>query len=315
MEKPKLLVIVGPTASGKTGLSIELAKRFNGEVISADSRQVYRGLDIGSAKVTKEEMAGVPHHLLDVADPKKVYTAADFKQDASAALEDILSRGKLPIICGGTFFYIDTLLGKVSIPEVEPDEELRAELEAKDATELFAILKELDPERANNIEKENPRRLVRAIEVAKQLGSVPALTVEEPKYEVLTIGLKVDMTTHGSTLKQRLVERMDQGLIKEVETLLQSGVSHERLESLGLEYRYTSRYLRHLIDMETLIEEITNKSRQFAKRQLTWLKRDQTILWFDKKDSKIDEVVENFLKSWFCNWINITLADSAGPIV
>lgn len=315
MEKPKLLVIVGPTASGKTGLSIELAKRFNGEVISADSRQVYRGLDIGSAKVTKEEMAGVPHHLLDVANPKEVYTAADFKQDASAALEDILSRGKLPIICGGTFFYIDTLLGKVSIPEVEPDEELRAELEAKDATELFAILKELDPERANNIEKENPRRLVRAIEVAKQLGSVPALTVEEPKYEVLTIGLKVDMTTHGSTLKQRLVERMDQGLIKEVETLLQSGVSHERLESLGLEYRYTSRYLRHLIDMETLIEEITNKSRQFAKRQLTWLKRDQTILWFDKKDSKIDEVVENFLKSWFCNWINITLADSAGPIV
>jgi len=133
VTKSKIIVIVGPTASGKTGLAIELAKKFDGEVISADSRQVYRGLDIGSAKVTPKETDGVPHHLLDVADPKEVYTAADFKRDALLAIDDIIARGKLPIICGGTFFYIDALLGKTSLPDVEPDEELRAELEEKRA--------------------------------------------------------------------------------------------------------------------------------------------------------------------------------------
>ncbi len=128
MSKPKIVVVVGPTASGKTGLAIELAKKFDGEVVSADSRQVYRGMDIGTAKVTEEEMDGIPHHLLDVADPTDVYTAADFKRDAEAAVAGILARGKLPIVAGGTFFYIDTLLGRVRLPEVMPDEALRAEL-------------------------------------------------------------------------------------------------------------------------------------------------------------------------------------------
>jgi tRNA dimethylallyltransferase len=296
VNKPKILVIVGPTASGKTSLSIELAKRFNGEVVSADSRQVYRGLDIGSAKVTEVEMDGIRHHLLDVADPKDIYNASDFKRDASAAVSDILARSKLPIICGGTFFYIDALLGKVSLPEVEPNEELRAELEEKSAAELLTILEKLDPFRASTVEQGNPRRLVRAIEIAKALGHVPATETTESPYEVLTIGLTVDMNTHGDNIKKRLIERFDAGMINEVKRLLESGVSHERLDKLGLEYRYVSRHLRGLLNYEEMIEELSIKSRQFAKRQLTWLKRDDSIQWFKRGDEEVFREVEGFLE-------------------
>jgi tRNA dimethylallyltransferase len=295
VNKSKILVIVGPTASGKTSLSIKLAKRFNGEVVSADSRQVYKGLDIGSAKVTEIEMDGVRHHLLDVADPKEVYTAADFKRDAEVAVDDILARGKLPIICGGTFFYIDALLGKVTLPEVEPNEELRAELEEKSAAELLSILERLDPIRASTIERENPRRLIRAIEIAKALGQVPIIETIDSPYEVLTIGLSVDMDTHGDIIKARLIERFEAGMINEVNGLLGSGVTHERLEKFGLEYRYVSRYLRGLLNYEEMIAELTIKSRQFAKRQLTWLKRDNLIRWFKKGDVEVFEEVKRFL--------------------
>lgn len=297
MSKPKILIIVGPTASGKTGLAIELAKQFDGEVISADSRQVYKGLDIGSAKVTKEEMDGVPHHLLDVADPKDVYTAADFKRDAAIAIDDILARGKLPIICGGTFFYIDALLGKVSLPEVEPDMVLRAELEEKSAAELLDILEKLDPERAAHVEKENPRRLVRAIEIARAFGYVPEVQITDCPYQVLTIGLMVDMETHGDVLRSRIVERLDAGMTEEVERLVAAGVTHERLEKFGLEYRYLSRYLRGLLPFDDMVNELTTKSRQFAKRQLTWLKRDTSILWFHRNDPAIVAAVSEFWES------------------
>ncbi|PIR86182.1 tRNA (adenosine(37)-N6)-dimethylallyltransferase MiaA, partial [Candidatus Kaiserbacteria bacterium CG10_big_fil_rev_8_21_14_0_10_44_10] len=236
-NKPKILVIVGPTASGKTSLSIELAKQFNGEVVSADSRQVYRGLDIGSAKVTKEEMDGVPHHLIDVAYPKNTYNASDFKSDAEVAISDILSRGKLPIICGGTFFYIDALLNKVSLPEVKPDEILRAKLEEKSADELFTILEKLDPVRAGNIEKDNKRRLVRAIEIATTLGTVPPPQTVDSPYDVLTVGLEVDMQTHGDILKARILERLEIGMVEEVEGLVEAGGTHEKLDNFGLEYR------------------------------------------------------------------------------
>lgn len=295
VNKPKVVVIAGPTASGKTGIAIELAKRFNGEVISADSRQVYKGMDIGTAKVTTEEMDGVPHHLLDVANPNDTYTAADFKKDGTKAIDDILSRNKLPIIAGGTFLYIDILLGKTELPNTPPNKALRTKLENKKTTELLTILEELDPERAANIDQENPRRLIRAIEVATALGKVPVNKTKESKYNTLTIALSVDMDSHRDTLRQRVIERVDDGMVSEVEELLESGVTHDRLEDLGLEYRYTSRYLRHLIDKDKLVEEITNKSRQYAKRQLTWLKSDDTIQWHKKDDTKIFTEVEKFL--------------------
>ena len=288
------MVIVGPTASGKTSLSIELAKKFNGEVVSADSRQVYRGLDIGSAKVTKEEMSGVPHHLLDIVEPTEVYTAADFKRDAELAMSEIISRNKLPIICGGTFFYIDSLLGKVTLPEVEPNEKLRGELEEKSAAELIRILENLAPQRAKSIEKHNTRRLIRAIEIAKTLGYVPEQQITDCPYEVLTIGLQVDMETHGDLLRTRILERIKLGMVEEVQKLLEEGVSHERLERFGLEYRYVSRYLRGLMKKDEMIEELTVKSRQFAKRQLSWLKREPSIKWFERDDKNIPIMVRDF---------------------
>lgn len=294
MQKPKVLVIVGPTASGKTGLSVSLAKKFDGEVISADSRQVYRGMDIGTAKVSKEEMQDVPHHLLDVASPNEVYTALDFARDAKTAIEDIRSREKLPIIAGGTFFYIDVLLGKISVPEVEPNLSLRAELEEKTTDELLKILEKIDPEKYQTIESKNRRRVIRAIEVAKKLGKVPSTKVSNPDYDVLTLGLIVDFDQHKDVIKKRLLERLEAGMLEEVEELLKSGVTHERLESFGLEYRYASRYLRNLMTYDEMIDEITNKSRQFAKRQMTWLKRDQSIKWFTPKDPHILKEVEEF---------------------
>src|SRR3989344_2993718 len=163
--KQKVLIIVGPTSSGKSALAVELARRFNGEVISADSRQVYKGLDIGTGKVTKREMRGVRHHLLDVASPKRVFTAHDFAERARAAIEDIASRGKLPVIAGGAGFYIDAFVGRIVLPEAPANAALRARLETKTAARLFALLKKKDPRRAKTIEPRNKRRLIRALEI------------------------------------------------------------------------------------------------------------------------------------------------------
>ena len=295
-QKQPLIIIVGPTASGKTSLSIKIAKEFNGEVISADSRQVYHGLDLGSGKVTPAEMDGISHHLLDVADPTTVYTAADFKRDATAAIVDITNRSHLPIIAGGTFFYIDTLLGTMSIPAVPPDEELRAELETKTTTELFALLLNLDPVRARTIDKDNPRRLVRAIEVASALGSVPTHTETESPYRTLKIGIEIAKDALHHNIHIRLLERLEAGMMREVEGLLKSGVTHERLESFGLEYRYLSRYLRGLITYDHMVTELETKIRQFAKRQLTWLKRDTSITWVDPKNThSVFDLTRTFL--------------------
>ncbi len=290
MEQKPLIIIVGPTASGKTSLSIEIAKRLGGEVISADSRQVYRGLDLGSGKVIPEEMQGVPHHLLDIADPMTVYNASDFVRDAKVAIDEIATRQHLPIIAGGTFYYIDSLLGRVSLPAVEPNDELRKELESLSTEELYSRLLALDPERAATIDKANPRRLVRAIEVATTLGYVPVASSSSSPYRPYTIGITIDKETLHKNIYARIINRLEQGMVAEVEGLVANGVTHERLEGLGLEYRYISRYLRGLLTYETMIDELATKTRQFAKRQNTWLKRDPSIIWVNP--AEIDTVVE-----------------------
>ncbi len=291
----KVLVIVGPTASGKTSLAIALAKQFYGEVISADSRQVYRGIDLLSGKVTEGEMDGVPHHLLDVAGPMDVYSASDFKRDAAAAITKISSAGHLPIIAGGTFLYIDTLLGRISLPQVAPNPTLRDELEQEPPTALLARLAVLDPERAAAIDPANPRRIIRAIEVATALGSVPPSVTTEP-YNALTIGIDIAPDVLKENIAVRIKERMEGGMLAEVEALLAAGVTHERLESLGLECRYLSRHLRGELSLETALTELEIKTRQFAKRQRTWLKRDRNIHWFKKDDlTPILNTVHDFL--------------------
>jgi tRNA dimethylallyltransferase len=294
--KPKIIAIVGPTASGKTGLSIAVAERFQGEIISADSRQVYRGLDIGSGKVTPSEMNGISHHLLDIADPMTIYTASDFKRDGEAALRDIFSRHRLPIIAGGTFMYLDTLLSRISLPEVPPNPELRAELELLDTAALLEKLHSLDSARAETIDPDNPRRLIRAIEIAIALGHVPKIQRESP-YHVLTIGISLPQTELKQRIHDRLMSRLEAGMVAEVESLLAHGVTHERLEDLGLEYRYLSRYLRGEVKYEPMVAELETKIGQFAKRQMTWLKRDQSIKWFHPSEqTAIFSTVRDFLE-------------------
>jgi tRNA dimethylallyltransferase len=296
MSPIPVLVIVGPTASGKTSLSIKLAQTFCGEVISADSRQVYRGLDIGSGKVTPSEMAGVPHHLLDIADPETVYSASDFKRDASKTAQAITGRGHLPVVVGGTFFYVDTLLGNISFPQVPPNDELRNELETLSVEELYTRLQALDPNRAATIDKDNSRRLVRAIEIATALGAVPVPTPTDSPYRSLKLGILIDRETLHTNIHNRLLARLNDGMVAEVETLLARGVPHERLESFGLEYRYISRFLQGQLTYDDMVTELETKIRQFAKRQYTWLKRDTDIHWVLPHDiDSIERLVTDFL--------------------
>ncbi len=296
MTKPKVLVIVGPTASGKTSLSIELAKQRDGEVISADSRQVYRGLDLGTGKVTTEEMQGIPHHLLDVADPKQVYTVHEYVEAGRTAIKSIIERNHLPIIVGGSFFYVDALLGRVTLPPVPPNETLRKELDTVTTEELFKNLQERDPRRAQEIDKDNRPRLIRAIEISAALGAVP-LPYTEPHYDALTIGIAIEKEALHKNIHERLITRMEAGMLEEVKQLHAHGLSYDRLESLGLEYRYLAQHLRGELPYCEMLTVLETKIRQFAKRQMTWLKRDSEIIWMDTSDKTgIMNLVQEFLE-------------------
>ncbi len=300
--KPKLLVILGPTAVGKSGLAVELALKFNGEVISADSRQVYTGLDIGTGKITTEEMRGIPHHLLDVADPRERFTAIDWKQQAEKAIADIAARGKLPIICGGTGFYISTLIDNLGFPDVEADTEEQKKLEAMSVDDLFLELKKVDPNRGATIDPNNKRRLARAIIIAREIGSVPPISKPaEAPYNVCMIGLNLPPEQLKEKIQARLIQRLDAGMIEEAQKLHANppegaGLSFERMEELGLEYRYLAYFLKKELTREELIERLSTKIWQYAKRQMTWFKRDARITWCTPTDQiKIVETIGTFL--------------------
>ena len=296
MQKQKVLVIVGPTASGKTSLSINLAKKFNGEVISADSRQVYRDLDLGTGKVTHEEMSGVPHHLLDVADPTTVYTASDFVRDGRKALDEIISRDHLPIVAGGSFFYVDALLGRITLPEVPPNPTLRTKLETMTTEELFDVLKTQDPHRASLIDAHNKPRLIRALEIHAVLGEVPP-THPKTSYDTLVLGIALEKDVLQKNIHDRILSRIEKGMVEEVEELHKHGLSFERMDALGLEYRYISEYLKGKLSYDDMLLTLETKTRQFAKRQMTWLKRDKEIEWVDTDaEANIEERVRVFLE-------------------
>lgn len=275
----KILVIVGPTASGKTSLSIRLAKKFDGEIISADSRQVYTGLDIGSGKVTKREMSGIPHHMLDVANPKRQMSVVRYQALAYKAIDGILSRGKLPIIVGGTGHYVDAITKGLIIPEVKPNTKLRMQLSKLTNAQMFKRLELLDSTRAKSIDRHNPRRLVRAIEIATALGKVPEL-IAKPRYSPSVIGLKVESKKLKVKISQRLKQRMKMGMVKEVRDLHNKRkISWKRLEQLGLEYKYVALYLQNKITKQEMLDKIQLESEKYAKRQMTWFKRDKDIKW------------------------------------
>jgi tRNA dimethylallyltransferase len=279
----KVLIIVGPTASGKSDLAVKLAKSLNGEVISADSRQVYKGLNIGTGKITKEEMRGVPHYLLDVADPKKRFTVSEYNKLARQKIEEIISRGKLPIVVGGTGFYIDALVGKASLPEVPPNFQLRKKLEKKTVEELFTMLKKKDPTRAETIDRLNKVRLIRALEIASALGKVPPLrevSAEQAQYDFIWIGIRPEKGMLEEKILKRLGARMP-GMIKEAKNLRANKLSYKRMEELGLEYRYLARLLQDKMDRKKFVDELYKEIKHYAKRQNTWFKRNKDITWYE----------------------------------
>lgn len=272
----KIIVVCGPTATGKSDYAVELAKNPPAgggyEIISADSRQVYRGLDIGSGKITNEEMQSITHHLLDVADPKEVFSVKQYQELATKAIQEIVARGHTPIICGGTGLYIDAIVCGTVFPAVPPNPKLRAQLQELSLEELKNRLQSLDPRRFALVDQKNKVRLIRAIEIAEALGSVPE-TIQDPQYDVEWRYLDLDDDVLKKRIHDRLLKRMEHGMVEEVERLHKEGVPWERLESLGLEYRYIALYLQEKIDKETMLKELEMAIWHYAKRQRTWFKK------------------------------------------
>lgn len=297
-KRSKIIVILGPTASGKSDIAVSLAKKFNAEIISADSRQVYKGLDIGTGKITKKEMLGVPHHLLDAVSPKKRFTVSDFVKVANKTIVQIVTKNKVPVVCGGTGFYIDALLGDKQIPEVPPNLKLRVKLEKKTTEELFEMLKKMDPERAKTIDAKNPRRLIRAIEICKALGRVPSHSAKASRdktYDVLKIGIKIEEKELKKRINKRIEKWFKAGLLKEVQNLHKKGLSWKRMGEIGLEYKIVSLFLHNKISKEEMIKRMQIETWQYAKRQMTWFKKDKNIIWLSPKIGLAEKEIKRFI--------------------
>lgn len=273
MNKSKIIVVCGPTATGKSDYAVELALRIGGEIISADSRQVYTGLDIGSGKITTEEMKGVKHYLLDVASPTRTFSVAQFQKKGQTAIQQILKNGKTPIICGGSGFYIDALVYNTHFPKVATDTKLRKELEKLSLTDLQNKLATLDPERFETIDQKNKVRLIRAIEIATVLGSVPKATKDSP-YDIEWIYLDYPDEVLKERIHKRLLNRMNAGMLEEVQHLHNvTKVSWKKLESFGLEYRYLALYLQEKLLKAEMFIQLEFAIWHYAKRQRTWFKK------------------------------------------
>ena len=284
MRNMKIIVILGQTSTGKSDFAVEVAKEIGGEIISADSRQVYKGMDLGTGKITKKEMQKIPHHLIDIVSPKRMYSISDFQKHANKKIDEIIKRNKIPIICGGTGFYIDAVVDGNVFPEVPPNKKLRDDLSKKTAPQLLKILEKLDGDRASNIDRNNPVRLIRAIEIAKALGKVPKINKSAREFEVLKIGLALPPEILKERITTRLLSRIKKGMIKEIENFHKSGISWRRMYNLGLEYRYVSMYLQGKFEKQEMIEKLNTEIWHFAKRQNTWFKRDKSILWIDPRN-------------------------------
>ena len=286
---PKILVICGPTASGKTALAVELALRHHGEVVSADSMQIYRRMDIGTAKPTREEMRGVPHHMLDVADPEEDFSVARYVDMAAKCVDDILSRGKLPILAGGTGLYIDSLLSGRTFAPFQPDSPLRGQLEEQLRREggaaMLARLAQVDPDSAARLHPNDEKRIVRALEVYQSTGkTITQHNLETqaipPRYDALTLALAFERREDmWSRIDRRVDQMMDQGLVAEVQGLLDSGVPAKCTAMQAIGYKEMAAALLSGGDVRSAAEEIQLRSRQYAKRQLTWFRRNKAARW------------------------------------
>ena len=326
-EKPKIVVILGPTSAGKSAVAIQLAQEFNGEVVSVDSRQIYRGMDLGTGKVIRDQnpkheilnskqiinskfkknkpyiSEGIIHHMLDIASPRTNFSAAQFKKKADKIIKDILKQGKLPILCGGTGFWIKSIVNNITYPEVKPDPELRRRLEIESAENLFIQLKKLDPERAKNIDAKNKVRLIRAIEICQTLGQVPT-TKADPQYDVLQIGLDVPKEKLHAKIKKRLDQRWKDGMLEEVKFLRKKyKLSWKKIQSFGLGYFWIPEYLQNKIALDELYEKVFLAEKDYAKRQMTWFSAQgrsvsggqKKIVWLEKYPN-IQKEITSFTK-------------------
>jgi tRNA dimethylallyltransferase len=296
--KNKIIAILGPTASGKSDWAVKLAKSIgNAEIISVDSRQVYKGMDLGTGKITKKEMKGVPHHLIDVASPKRKFTFAQYKIIALKALKEIFKKEKIAIICGGTLFYLYSFLNNKKFPEVEPDWNLRKKLERENTEELFKKLEKIDKRRASKIDRKNKRRIIRAIEVVLKTKKPVEPIKENPlPWPVLKIGVKKNKEEIKELIEKRLLKRINKGMIKEVERLHKEGVSFKRLESFGLEYEWIAKFLQNKISKEEMTERLQKAIKRFSKNQIKILEKDKEIKWF-KNYKEAEKEAKNFLKT------------------
>ena len=300
-NKPPLIVILGPTACGKTELSLAVARRFDGEIISADSMQVYRGMDIGTAKITPREAGGIRHWLIDVRDPDQGFSVAEFRQEAISCIEDVRRRGKRPILCGGTGLYVDSLLKIYHFPlqgEADPDirRRLREELERDGAQALHQRLQTVDPEAAARIHVNDSHRLIHALEVwesggvaLSQLWREPG---QEPPYRSICIGLLMARELLYHRIEQRVEEMLAQGLVEEVRRLLLAGVGEDAVAMQGLGYRQFLPYLRGECDLAAAVDLLKRDTRRFAKRQLTWFKRNEEITWFYRDHYREEDALQ-----------------------
>lgn len=332
--KPKLLVILGPTSSGKTSLAVKLAMKFNGEIVSADSRQVYRGMDIGTGKDLEEftvipegarnerliesrykcisremlslrsaplqhDIIKIPHHLIDVVSPKKRFNLADYQRLAFKAIDDILARGKLPILVGGSGLYLQAVVDNYLLSGAKPNSGLRKESEKMTSERLFSMLKRQAPnfaKRLNQSDKNNKRRLIRYLEIVRQ-GSMEIKT-DNKKYQALIIGINLPPKELKERIKNRLIDRLEnQDLIGEVRRLHQQGLSWKKLESFGLEYKFVSLYLQKKLDYEEMVEKLNRAINQFARRQKSWFRRWEkqgTKINWVKGDNEVQRLLKNF---------------------
>ncbi len=332
MSKParrKLIVVLGPTSSGKSDLAVAVARKWNGEVVSADSRQVYRGMNLGTGKVPRDLPAqagkrkkkkgkrtplynsmelysgyfhgGVRHHLLNVASPKRVFTAEEYKRKARKAIYDIWKRGKLPILCGGTGFYIDAVVYGTEFPNVPPSLRLRKTMEKKTTEALFEKLLHLDPDRANSIDPKNRHRVMRSLEIAHALGKVPKIKASPLPADILFIGIRKDPEELKKLIRARLEKRLKKGMLKEIENLHKSGVSWKRLDSFGLEYKWGAQFFKKNKDIcypyikVVFVEGLVKDSIRYAKRQMTWFKRNPKIHWI-KNEREALKLAKDFLR-------------------
>ncbi len=282
---------MGPTASGKSSLGVQMAQKFNGLIISADSRQVYKEMNIGTAKITKKEMKGVPHFLIDIVSPKNYYSAALFRKESLEVINKYHNKKNIFVV-GGSPFYIESIISPKETFNIPPDKELRKKLSKFSTDQLFNKLKKINPKTAKTIDKNNPRRLIRAIEITKSKNK--KIKEEIPKFKTLKIGISLPREKLYQLIDKRVDLRFKKGMINEVKKLKKQGLTWKRLDSFGLEYRYISKYLRNELKKEDMAEQLKFAIHDFVRRQMTWFRKDKSIHWI-KSLKQAEDLIRKFL--------------------